>query len=62
METFIATQGWAGLDYIPVEVVKETPKSVRVRLLRDCRLPGRYRHGKKGEIIMVPKTALRRKE
>jgi len=62
METFIATQGWEGLNYIPVEVVGETPKKVRVKLLRDCRLPGRNRSGKKGQVVLVPKTALRRKK
>jgi hypothetical protein len=62
MATYIATQGWSGLDYIPVDVVGETPKRFRVKLLKDCRLPGRYRNGKKGQLILVPKTALRRRE
>lgn len=62
MQTFIAIDGWAGLDYIPVEVMGETPKKFRVKLLRDCQLPGRNRKGKTGQVILVPKPVLRRKK
>jgi len=51
--------GWAGRTRHPVEVIGETPTRYRVRLLEDMRLPGRWRYGKAGDIILVPKYAIR---
>ncbi len=50
---------WAGVRRVPVEIVGETPKKLRVRLLAATRLPGR-RLGQVGAIVLVPKTAVRR--
>ena len=51
--------GWAGRSEHPVEVVEETPKRYRVKLLCDVRLPSR-REGKAGDVVLVPKHAIRR--
>ncbi|NLE94386.1 MAG: hypothetical protein GX600_01705 [Dehalococcoidia bacterium] len=51
--------GWAGRTSAPVEVVGETPKRYRVRLLQDTRLPGRYRRGAKGDVVLVPRYAVK---
>jgi hypothetical protein len=55
MTHYICMDGWAGFHKEPVEIVGETPKKYRVKLLKDCRLPGRWREGKAGQIILVPK-------
>jgi len=51
--------GWAGRTHWPVEVVGETPTRYRVRLLQDTRLPGRWREGHAGDVVLVPKYAIR---
>lgn len=56
----IVTEGWAGISKIPVEVLSETRKKYRVKLLTDCPLPGRNRSGKAGQVILVPKDVFRR--
>jgi len=55
---FIAVDSWAGRRFLLVEVVSETAKSYRVRLLQDGRLPGRNRWGSAGQIVLVPRSAL----
>lgn len=57
--TYLALDGWAGIRHIPVEILGETPKRYRVRLCNDARLPG-GREKKKGDVVLVPKTAIRR--
>lgn len=56
--TYLALQGWGGLLLYPVEILGETPKRYRVRLCDDARLPG-GRKKKKGDVVLVPKTAIR---
>ncbi len=51
--------GWAGRTSHPIEVIGETPTRYRVRLIEDTRLPGRYRQGAKGDVVLVPKYAVR---
>ncbi|RPJ40084.1 MAG: hypothetical protein EHM35_00310 [Planctomycetaceae bacterium] len=53
--------GWAGRSRIPVEVVGETPKRYRVKLLADARLPG-GRQFQAGAVVLVPKHAIARTE
>lgn len=50
--------GWAGRERVPVEIVGETPKRYRVRLLAECRLPSR-RRGKAGDVVLVPRYAVK---
>jgi hypothetical protein len=51
----------AGQERIPVELVAETPKRYRVRLMQDTRL-SRRRIRKAGDIVLVPKHAVSRDE
>jgi hypothetical protein len=50
--------GWSGRSEHPIELVGETPKRYRVRLLCDVRLPSR-RQGRAGDVILVPKHAIK---
>lgn len=59
--SYLCMDGWAGFHKEPVEVIGETSKRYRIRLLKDCRLPGRLREGKKGQEILVPKYAISEK-
>jgi hypothetical protein len=56
---FLALDTWAGRRYYTVEVVGETPKKARVRILTPggVTLPGR-RHFHYNEMVLVPKHAL----
>lgn len=58
MAHWLCMDGWAGRTKEPVKIVGETPKRYRVELLKDCRLPGRNKSGKAGEIVLVPKYAV----
>jgi len=58
MKAFLHTNSWAGHGKTPVEIIKETPKRFRVKLLEDTTLPGRNRSGKAGQEILVPKYAI----
>lgn len=51
--------GWAGYSETPCIVVGSTPKRYRVKLTRRCRLPGRGRWGHAGEVVLMPKAAVR---
>lgn len=55
----IALDTWAGRRYYAVEVVDETPKRARIRILTPggVMLPGR-RYVQCGEIVLVPKHAI----
>ncbi len=57
--TYLCLNDWAGFHKHPVEIVRETPKRYQVRLLEDMRLPSR-RWGQKGQLVMVPKYAIKR--
>lgn len=50
--------GWAGRSRHPVEIVGETPKRYRCKLIEDGPLAGRNRWGKAGQIVLIPKTAV----
>ena len=50
---------WAGRLLIPDEVIGETPRRFRVRLLKAANLPGRpWRHFEAGAEALVPKYAI----
>jgi hypothetical protein len=55
----IALDTWAGRRYYAVEVVGETPKKARVRILvpDGVMLPG-GRYARYGEVVLVPKYAV----
>lgn len=55
----IALDTWAGRRYYAIEVIGETPKKARVRILAPggVMLPGR-RYVNCNEIVLVPKHAL----
>ncbi|TRO55927.1 hypothetical protein E2P64_06515 [Candidatus Bathyarchaeota archaeon] len=53
--------GWAGRIDKPIVLVGETPKRYKVRLLEDTLLP-RRRVGKKGDVVLVPKNAVKEVE
>jgi hypothetical protein len=55
----ITLETWAGRLYHPVEVVGETPKKARVRILTPggVMLPGR-RYARFNDVVLVPKHAL----
>ena len=48
---------WAGRIREPVELIGETPKRYRIRLLSDIRLPSR-RQGRAGDEVLVPKYSI----
>jgi hypothetical protein len=54
----IAVDGWQGRSYYPCEIVGETAKRYRVRVLRDASLPG-GRTAREGAVVLVPKHAVR---
>lgn len=55
----IVLDTWAGRRYYPVDVIGETPKKTRVRILAagGVMLPGR-RYVQYGEEVLVPKHAV----
>lgn len=55
----IVLDGWAGRRYSAVEVIGETPKKARIRILTPggVMLPNR-RYVQCGEIALVPKHAI----
>jgi len=57
----LCLDGWAGRVEVPVTITGETPKYYRVILGRDCTLPSR-RRGKAGDMVMIPKYAVRLSE
>jgi hypothetical protein len=54
----IAINSWAGLLFHRCEVLGETKTKYRVRLLSDTMLPGGRRR-KTGDVVLIPKYALR---
>lgn len=59
MTKAIALNTWAGRRYYPVEIVGETPKKLRVKVVNygGVMLPGR-RYVPSGEVVLVPKDAV----
>ena len=55
---WLCMDGWSGRSQTPVEIIGETPKRFRIKLLRKTRLPGRFRFGNVGDVILVPRTAI----
>ncbi len=51
--------GWHGRSSHPVKIIGETPKKYRCQLQEDGPLGGRNRWGIKGQIVLIPKTAVR---
>ena len=58
MAAYLVLDSWAGRERIPVEIVGETPKKYRVKLLADALLPSR-RHCSAGDVVLVPRSAVR---
>ena len=56
--TYLCVDTWAGRREYPVEVVKETAKSYKIRLNGNEILPGR-RVGRRGQEVYVPKYAIK---
>lgn len=59
MTTCILVDGWAGYQRIPVEILGETPKRYRVKLIERSKLPGRNNWRNAGDVVLVPKHAVR---
>jgi hypothetical protein len=57
MTTHLRLNSWAGRECIPVEIVGETPKRYRVKLLEAARLPGNRQHAA-GDVVLVPRYAV----
>lgn len=57
----LAFVGWASsIRYEAVEIVGETPKRTRVKILEErSKLAGRNRWANRGDIILVPKYAVK---
>ena len=58
MSAVLVLDGWAGRERHPVEILKETPKRYKIKLLSDCTLPG-ARRKQAGDVVYVPKYAVR---
>jgi hypothetical protein len=58
MVAILVLDGWAGRQRIPCEVIGETPKRYRIKLLQDAQLPSR-RSCKAGDVVLVPKYSVR---
>lgn len=56
---YYVLNGWAGTTKHSIEIVGETPKKYRCKLLQDAPLAGRNRWGKAGDVVLIPKTAVR---
>ena len=54
----LVLDGWAGRERIPCEVIGETPKRYRIKLLADAQLPSR-RSCWAGDVVLVPKYAVK---
>jgi hypothetical protein len=54
----LVLDGWAGRQRIPCEVIGETPKRYRIKLLQDALLPSR-RQCKAGDVVLVPRYAVK---
>ena len=54
----LCMDGWAGRVEVPITIIGETAKRYRVILGRDCTLPS-SRRGLKGDVLLVPKSAVR---
>jgi len=54
----IVLNTWAGRRYYPVELIGETAKKFKVRILApSVMLPGR-RYVQRGDVVLVPKYAI----
>ncbi len=55
----LALDSWAGRTEHPVEIVGETPKRYRVRILEDWLILPSKRVAERGDVVLVPKYAVR---
>lgn len=62
MAAFLCINAWYGRSEEPVEVVGETPKRTRIRILRDGTLVPGGRRMNKGDELLVPKYTVKRTE
>jgi hypothetical protein len=60
MTAYLRLNSWAGTERIPIEIVGETSKRYRVKLLEAARLPGNKQHAA-GAVVLVPKYAVQQK-
>jgi len=58
MAAFLFLDSWAGRQRVACEILAETPKKYRVKLLADALLPG-GRHRAAGDVVLVPRYAVR---
>ncbi len=59
----VRIQSWAGVRTVPVEIIGETPKCYRVRVLAEAsRWPGRNRFVEKGDVRLVPKHYVQKED
>lgn len=49
---------WAGRSRHPVEIISETPKRYKVKLLTEVLLPSK-RSGSPGDVVLVPKFSVK---
>lgn len=56
MPAYLHYESWAGHSKIPVEIIRETLRRFKVRLLKDCM------KGKAGRELYVPKYAVSRND
>lgn len=59
MKATLMIDSWAGKSRYPVEIVAETPQRYKVKLLAPTRLPGRNKSGQAGDVVLVPKYAVK---
>ena len=57
--TVVVTDDWAGINRIPCRIVGETKTRYRVKFEQDVKIPPQ-RHVKAGEVVLVPKHAVRK--
>ena len=60
MEAYYLLNGWYGQSKHPVKIVGEPPQKYHCQLLEEGPLGGRNRWGKAGEIVLIPKSAVRK--
>lgn len=59
MPAYLCMNHYGGRREYPVQVVSETPKYFYVRLTMETKLAGRNKTGRAGDVVKVPKYAVR---
>ncbi len=57
--TYLVISDYAGNHKYPVIVIGETKTKYRIQLTMETKLAGRNRWGKSGDVVLVPKYAIR---